>query len=115
MITQGFFSIKLLEEGSFIVNDQGKVLNSKNKWRQLKIIRITIQQGGDEMMEGVTFHQAGNSRSVNLNVTSVVRRSSTDVTSVTQVSAQEEISNTPLPNTRSITNTQHNCYKSPRP
>ena len=48
-----------------------------------------------------TFHQAGNSKSVNLNVTSVVQNSSTGVNSMTQASAQEKISNTTLPNTRS--------------
>ena len=35
---------KRVEEGTFIVNHEGEVLNSKNEWRQPKIIRTTIQQ-----------------------------------------------------------------------
>ena len=43
---------RIIEEGTFIVNYQGEVLNSKNKWHQPKIIRTTITQGGAEMAGG---------------------------------------------------------------
>ena len=51
-----------VEEGTFVVNHQGEVLNSKNEWRQPKIIRTTIIQGGAEMAGGrvASFPVAGN-------------------------------------------------------
>lgn len=93
-----------VEEGTFIVNHKGEVLNSKNEWRQPKIIRTTIQQGGAEMAGGriATFPLAGNYRSssASINVTSMTQSLSTDVTSEMQDSAQDEVSNATLPNTR---------------
>ena len=38
-----------VEEGTFVLNHEGEVLNSKNECRQPKIIRLTILQGGAEM------------------------------------------------------------------
>ena len=83
-----------VEEGTFILNHKGEVLNSKNKWHRPKKIKTTIQQGGAEMAGGriATSPQAGNYRSIN--VTSVAQSSNTDVKCVTQVSAQEKVSNT---------------------
>ena len=43
---------RIIEEGTFIVNYVGEVLNSKNEWHQPKIIRTTITQGGAEMAGG---------------------------------------------------------------
>ena len=87
VVTQG------LEEETFIVNQEGEVLNSKKEWRQPKIIRTTIQQGGAEMAGGriATFPQNGNSRSpttASINVNSVAWSLNTDVTGVTQASAR---------------------------
>ena len=50
------------EEGTFIVNHEGDVLNSKIEWRQPKIIWTTILQGGAKMAGGqvTTFPLAGN-------------------------------------------------------
>ena len=47
-----------------MVNHEGEVLNSKNEWRQPKIIRTTILQGGAEMAGGrvASFPGAGNAR-----------------------------------------------------
>ena len=36
---------RIIEEGTFIINHEGEVLNSKNEWHQPKIIRTTITQG----------------------------------------------------------------------
>ena len=43
---------RIIEKGTFIVNHEGEVLNSKNEWHQPKIIRTTILQGGAEMVGG---------------------------------------------------------------
>ena len=43
---------RIIEEGTFIVNHEGEVLNSKNKWHQPKIIITTITQGGAELVGG---------------------------------------------------------------
>ena len=40
---------RVIEEGTFIVNSEAELLNSKNEWHQPKIIRTTILQGGAEM------------------------------------------------------------------
>ena len=40
---------RCVEEGTFIVNFEGEVLNSKNEWHQPRIIRTTVVQGGAEM------------------------------------------------------------------
>ena len=37
----------------FIINHEGKILNSKTEWHQPKIIRTTILQGGAEMAGGM--------------------------------------------------------------
>ena len=68
-----------VEEGTFITNHEGEVLNSKNEWRQPKIIRTTILQGGAEMAGGrvATFPRDGRARSVN-NVTSADQNSNGD-------------------------------------
>ena len=43
---------RIIEQGTFIVNNEGEVLNSKNKWHQPKIIRTAITQGGAELAGG---------------------------------------------------------------
>ena len=43
---------RCIEEGTFIVNQEGELLNSKNEWHQPKLIRTTILQGGAEMAGG---------------------------------------------------------------
>jgi hypothetical protein len=43
-----------IEEGTFIINYHGEILNSKNEWHQPKIIRTTVVQGGAEMIGGGT-------------------------------------------------------------
>ena len=43
---------RIIEEGTFIINHEGEVLNSKNEWHQPKIIRTTITQGGAELAGG---------------------------------------------------------------
>ena len=42
---------KCVEEGTYIANHQGEVLNSKSEWHQAKIIRTTtkVVQGGTEV------------------------------------------------------------------
>ena len=52
---------RCVEEGTFIINHKGQVLNSKSEWNQPKIIRTTILQGGSEMAGGrvSTFQRAG--------------------------------------------------------
>ena len=45
-----------IEEGTFIVNYNGEILNSKNEWHQPKIIRTTIVQGGAEVIGGDIRH-----------------------------------------------------------
>jgi hypothetical protein len=53
-----------IEEGTFIVNYEGEILNSKNEWHQPKIIRTTVVQGGAEMVGGEPrmFQRDGSSR-----------------------------------------------------
>ena len=41
-----------MEEGTFVINYQGEVLNSNKEWQHPKIIRTTITQGGAEMAAG---------------------------------------------------------------
>ena len=52
---------RIIEEGVFIINYEGEILNSKTEWHQPKIIRTTILQGGAEMAGGmmVNSQQAG--------------------------------------------------------
>ena len=42
---------KCVEEGIYIANHQGEILNSKSEWHQAKIIRTTtkVVQGGAEV------------------------------------------------------------------
>ena len=42
----------LVEEGTFISNHKGELLNSKNEWHQAKIIRTTtnVIQGGADVL-----------------------------------------------------------------
>ena len=40
---------RCVEEGTFIVNFEGEVLNSKNEWHQPRIICTTVLQGGAEL------------------------------------------------------------------
>ena len=44
----------LVEEGTFISNHKGELLNSKNEWHQAKIIRTTtwVVQGGADVLLG---------------------------------------------------------------
>ena len=55
-----------MEEGTFVLNHEGEVLNSKNEWRQPKIIRTTILQGGAEMAGDrvANFPGDGNARGI---------------------------------------------------
>ena len=50
-----------IEEGTFMVNHRGEVLNSKTEWNQPRLIRTTILQGGAEMIRGrvLLFQRAG--------------------------------------------------------
>ena len=41
-----------IEEGTFMINHNGEVLNSKTEWNQPRIIHRTIVQGGAEMVGG---------------------------------------------------------------
>ena len=52
---------RIIEEGVFIINYEGEILNSKTEWHQSKIIRTTILQGGAEMAGGrmISSQQAG--------------------------------------------------------
>ena len=52
---------RCIDEGTFIVNHIGEVLNSKSEWHQPRIIRSTILQGGAEMAgrRARTFQQDG--------------------------------------------------------
>ena len=43
---------RCVDEGTFIINHEGQVLNSKSEWNQPKIIRTTMLQGGAEMAGG---------------------------------------------------------------
>ena len=43
-----------IEEGTFIINYHGEILNSKNEWHKPNIIRTTVVQGGAEMVGGGT-------------------------------------------------------------
>ena len=49
------------EEGTFMINTQGELLNSKTEWHQPKIVRTTIYTGGAELAGGRirSFPQAG--------------------------------------------------------
>ena len=40
------------EEGVFMINIQGELLNSKTEWHQPKLIRTTVHTGGAEMAGG---------------------------------------------------------------
>ena len=44
----------LVEEGTYISNHKGELLNSKNEWHQAKIIRTTtrVVQGGADVLRG---------------------------------------------------------------
>ena len=37
------------EEGTFMINEKGELMNSKSEWNQPKIIRTTIHNGGAEL------------------------------------------------------------------
>ena len=52
---------RIVEEGVFIINYEGEILNSKTEWHQPKIIRTTVLQGGAEMAGGMvrSFPAAG--------------------------------------------------------
>ena len=41
------------EEGTFMININGELLNSKTEWHQPKIIRTTIHTGGAELAGGM--------------------------------------------------------------
>ena len=43
---------KQTEEGTFMINIKGKLLNSKTEWHQPKLIRTTIHTGGAELAGG---------------------------------------------------------------
>lgn len=45
-----------IEEGVFIINYEGEILNSKTEWHQPKIIRTTILPGGAEMAGGMMIN-----------------------------------------------------------
>ena len=45
-----------IEEGKFMINHAGEVLNSKTEWNQPRIIRTTNLQGGAEMLGGGMLH-----------------------------------------------------------
>ena len=47
---------RIIEEGVFIINYEGEILNSKTEWHQPKIIRTTILQGGAEMAGGMMIN-----------------------------------------------------------
>ena len=53
-----------IEEGTFMINHNGEVLNSKTEWNQPRIIRTTIVQGGAEMVGGrvLPFQRDGGGR-----------------------------------------------------
>ena len=40
------------EEGTFMINIKGELLNSKTEWHQPKLIRTTIHTGGAELAGG---------------------------------------------------------------
>ena len=44
---------RVVEEGVFIINHEGEILNSKTEWHQPKIIRTTVLQGGAELAGGM--------------------------------------------------------------
>ena len=70
---------RIIEEGVFIVNYEGEILNSKTEWHQPKIIRTTVLQGGAEMAGGMMtgFPVAGR-RSDNVVAAQHVEQSSTN-------------------------------------
>ena len=43
---------RCVDEGTFIAEHKGELLNSKSEWRQPRIIRNVIQSGGAEMAGG---------------------------------------------------------------
>ena len=49
------------EEGTFMVNIKGNLLNSKTEWHQPKIVRTTIHTGGAELAGGriISYPQDG--------------------------------------------------------
>ena len=71
---------RIIEEGVFIINHEGEILNSKTKWHQPKIIRTTILQGGAEMAGGMVSRFAVDGR----------RAESGDVQKVVNTQTQEE-------------------------
>ena len=52
------------EEGTFMINTDGELLNSKTEWHQPKIVRTTIYTGGAELAGGrvLSCPQAGSQR-----------------------------------------------------
>ena len=52
------------EEGTFMINTVGELLNSKTEWHQPKIVRTTIHTGGAELAGGrvLPYPQDGNQR-----------------------------------------------------
>ena len=49
------------EEGTFMLNIKGKLLNSKTEWHQPKIVSTTIHTGGAELAGGriISYPQDG--------------------------------------------------------
>ena len=85
------------EEGTFIVNYEGEILNSKNEWHQPKIIGTTVVQGGAEMIGGEVqrFPRDGGSRTTpaavgdeSVIVTSVQQASESQVTTRSKTTAR---------------------------
>ena len=71
---------RIIEEGVFIINHEGEILNSKTEWHQPKIIRTTILQGGAEMAGGMVARFPVDGR----------RAESLDVPNVVNTQTQEE-------------------------
>ena len=64
---------RIIEEGVFIINHEGEILNSKTEWHQPKIICTTILQGGAEMAGGmITRFPVDGRRAESLDVQHVV-------------------------------------------
>ena len=42
-----------IEEGTFMINHNGEILNSKTEWNQPRIIRTTILQGGPHVVDQI--------------------------------------------------------------
>ena len=82
---------RIVEEGVFIINHEGEILNSKTEWHQPKIIRTTILQGGAEMAGGLMVGCQGAGRQGHSNqVVAAVSVDSTPNTS-THVEATSRI------------------------